>query len=392
MIVNFLYDKNGKLTNYVEKGNICFLDKKVKVNLNDKVSKTSDSSLIEEISNFEPRKIPVKLSVVARNNELLVVSYDDVSLKGNIVQHAHKRPTTKDEIIRSLSKLGNTHFYVEDIDASIDDDIFISVSELNDLRRRCISILTDNKTSVGLKNDIYKVKKNELKISVTNDISVLVRNEELLKYLLTKNVNIIYVTDYKLYKKYKDDKRVFYRVSRVSDYNKYEDERLLVSDNGSLYKNVVNNFLVSDAYMNISNSLSLYYMHKLGVKKVTLSVECDYENIRRTIKDYVGKYKYAPNVEVVVYGKPELMIMKYDLLGKYINGNTNNNEYYLEDRVGEKYKLIKSDDITYVMHYKNIDMLDDIDYLKSLGVTNFRIDLLDESKEMVDEILHELNI
>ena len=39
------------------------------------------------------------------------------------------------------------------------------------------------------------------------------------------------------------------------------------------------------------------------------------------------------------------------------------------------------------MHYKNIDMLNNIEYLKELGATNFRIDLLDETEEEIDKIL-----
>ena len=79
--------------------------------------------------------------------------------------------------------------------------------------------------------------------------------------------------------------------------------------------------------------------------------------------------------------------MKYSLLDKYVSNIKSDSKYYLEDRMSERYRIIKDNDLTYIMHYKNIDLIDDIEYLKSIGVTNFRIDLLDEDIQSIDNIL-----
>lgn len=396
MIVNFLYDKNMKLTNNVKKGNICYLDKKYNVSKDEILFKTTDSLLIKEIENYEPRKINITLKVKAKYNELLEVSYDNIKLKGNIVQHSINRPTSSEEIIRSLSKLGNTYFKIDNVIGDIDDNIFISVSELNDIRRRCISLLEEDKSNSGNKNNIVNVKKKEFKVSLTNDISILVRNENHLKYLLTKDVDKIYVTSFSLYQKYKEDERVFYRIPRVSkELIEFKNERLLISNLGSLYKYPKDNYVVSDAYLNTANSFSILKLHMDGVKKVTLSYELNLEDIERMMKDYYGKYKNNPNVEIVIYGKPELMIMKYCPLNKLVNKDNicmvckNGKKYYLEDRMNEKYRILNDNNhLTYIMHYKNINLLDEVSYLKSLGINNFRIDLLDETNDEIDNILN----
>lgn len=395
MIVNFLYDERGKLTSSVKAGSICYVDKKFYVDSKDDVYKTLDSKLEETIINYEVKKVPVKLKVKAKYNELLEVSYDYVTLKGNIVQSSINRPSTKEDILRSLSKLGNTPFEVSEYEIDVDDNVFISVSELNELRRKCIEILTTDKESIDVKANIKNITKEEYKCDITNEISVLVRNEAHLKYVLTKDIDIVYVTDYSLYQKYSDDKRVVYRTIRAPKFlNEFNNTKLLVSELGAFNKYKDNNNVTTDAYFNIVNSFALFKLLKDGAKKVTLSYELTYDKIERMLKDYAGKYKHPANVEVVVYGKPELMISEYCLLNTLMNKETpckfcknNRNIYEIEDRVGEKYRVLNENCLTYILHYKNIDMLNNIEYLKELGVTNFRIDLLDETEEEIDKIL-----
>ncbi len=71
---------------------------------------------------------------VAGNDETIVET-----VTGSIVQPASKRPMDEESIVKQLSKLGNTNFEAETVNAVIDDNngtgIFIPVSELNELRR-----------------------------------------------------------------------------------------------------------------------------------------------------------------------------------------------------------------------------------------------------------------
>ena len=194
--------------------------------------------------------------------------------------------------------------------------------------------------------------------------------------------------------KYKDDKRVFYRVSRIDNSLNFENERLLISELGSINKYPNNNYTVTDAYANVLNSYTVNKLLTSNVKKVTLSYELPIQDINSLFIVYKAKIKSIPNVEVVVYGKLELMISEYCLLNTLMNKENpckfcknNKNIYEIEDRVGEKYRILNDNCLTYIMHYKNIDMLNNIEYLKELGVTNFRIDLLDETEEEIDKIL-----
>ncbi len=92
------------------------------------------------------KKIPVDLS--------FSVSLDQVSLTltdedGNVACHrrqgaqrAQNHPLTTEQVCSRLSKLGNTPFVVRTIDGTVQEGCFLPVSELNDLRRGAVGLLT----------------------------------------------------------------------------------------------------------------------------------------------------------------------------------------------------------------------------------------------------------
>ena len=92
------------------------------------------------------------------------------------------------------------------------------------------------------------------------------------------------------------------------------------------------------------------------------------------------------------------MLMKYCPIKYLVNKNGKcisclNNQYHLDDKKGNKFGLLK-DDIhnIRVFDFRNIDLINNIDYLKSIGVTNFRIDLFDENEDEINDILRKIEI
>ena len=64
------------------------------------------------------------------------------------------------------------------------------------------------------------------------------------------------------------------------------------------------------------------------------------------------------------------------------------NKYYLLDKDNNKHRILNNNCITSIMHYKNTDLIDDINKYKELNIFNYRIDLLDETKEEVENIIN----
>ena len=63
--------------------------------------------------------------------------------KGEVVQEARKQPLTEESVRKQLCKIGNTVFSLEQFTVKMDEDSFLPVKTLNDLRRNGIRRLED---------------------------------------------------------------------------------------------------------------------------------------------------------------------------------------------------------------------------------------------------------
>ena len=311
MILNMLYNEKGLLVNHISK------------------------ELINFINNVENKKIPISFNVKAIINKPLEVSISDgvnvISVKSIVLEKAKNKPTTKEEVCSKLNKLGSTPFCLDKCEITL-DDVFIPMSFLNEVRRDLCDKLISKRCECNNKVNFKYEKKV---IEQNNDsMSALVRNEKQLKCVLGKMR--IYTEDYELYKKYKD-KNVFYKLPRIMhNFPDFKNENLLVSELGGIYKYSHGNYVVADYPLNITNSESVNFLHSLGVKISTISPE---------VTDFESLEKYSYPTEKIVYGKPDLMILKtFRNDGDYLKNNMNN------------YFPIIHGNYTTILHHQNIDL------------------------------------
>ena len=378
MIANFIYDKKDNLVSNGDSESIIYLDNKIGLTKNDLVYKTIDSKLLEELDNYDLKKINIDINAkIDGNNFILEVSdgINKVTKFDSIVEEALNSGTSKERIIEQLAKLGNTPFKVNNIDVVMDNNVFIPISKLNELRRSVIEELIDIRESSKkevIVNDIFKV--DRVDDDVHTNISVLVRNKEQLEACLDNNVDYIYVTDEDLYNEYKKNGNIYLRLDRVnSSYVDRNNDKLLIGELGSVNKYISNNEIVSDYYLNVVNSYDVDYLRKSGIKRIVLSIE----NTIDRIEDIVEASGNS-NLEVIVYGRLEAMVTKYDIIDMLTNGE--GNKYNLKDRNKSLYPIVRKNNLTHIFYYKNYDIIESIPRLKEIGINNYQISLFDEDK------------
>lgn len=398
LMVNFLYNEKGEFINKASRGAIVFLDNKIDLKKKGPVLKTVDACLEKELKNLEFKKILITCKVIALLNEPLRIIFSDgenvVEQKGSVVELAKTKETTEEIIKEKIGSLGNSPFVLKGIDIQKEDKVFLSMSELKEMRRNLveelISIRENKVPHPFLEKQRKGATKENLKSTEIMHLHVLVRNEDQLKYCLTKQVDSIYVTDEKLYEKYKENKKVILRLNRVKkSFKEYKRERLLVGETGAFYKYQKENTVITDYYFNIANSLSCNYFLK-SAHRVTLSIENNFEQIKEIMKEIKNKEK----IEIYLYGKPEVMIMKHCLLNMLVNQNEfcrvcfSKDKYYLQDRNGKLYRILndRENHLTHLLHWQVIDFRNVWNDLKKIGVQNYRIELLDETPEEIESI------
>lgn len=394
MIVNRLYNKDHLLVNEVSIGNICYLDNRLNIKIGDTVLKTIDSKLNQELNCIIEKKIPITVKVNCQHNKRIELTIKDnnnnqITVYGDKIEVSIKREVTKEDIIKQLSKVGNTPYRIEDIEITKDNNIFISLKNLNEIRRDAI----DKLTTLRKENKIPYLKNTYKEPSLTKEINnniylnILVRTEEQLKVCLNYPINTIYVTDYNLYLKYKDYPQIYYRLDRVmNNYKTYKNEKLLVGELGSVYKYHQDNTIITDYYLNITNHYSINLLKNYNVKRITLSVELNDNQIKNILK-------YTNQVELIIYGRLELMVMKYCPLKKCLNycKNCKNNQdkFYLEDKFNHNYPIINNQCLTHIMHYQVENKLDKLSTYQDMGISYYRLELFNEDKYEVEYLINQ---
>ncbi len=205
MIINKLYNNKKLLVNELKKNDICLVDNKIKTKVGDIVLKTIDSKLISELEKYSYKKIPVSYNAEFKINKPFSITITDeintITEYGDIVELSKSSEVTKDNIIKSLSKLGK----------------FISLKSLNEVRRKLVDKLIIERTNINKNIIINDITNNNIKSNKDKiNLNILVRNEEQLKCSLDNKLDNIYVTDYELYNKYKKLNNIYYRIPRIN--------------------------------------------------------------------------------------------------------------------------------------------------------------------------------
>ena len=369
----FKMKKNGNYVEKSSKGDIVEIKVDKKVDLNSKVVKTTDYNLVncvdEEIK-LSKKKIKISGIIECRKNEPIMLKIMDdsnsVEIKSdNLIEESINRPITNEEIRKQIEKLGNTVYEFNDLKVICDNDIFINLKELNDIRRKAVEELNNKRLySTLYKKESYNNLVNEYKED--KGYTYLIYDEDTYKKIKDKAKEII-IEDLNLYNDLSLDSKVILKIPRVIyEYPKY-DNKVLIGECGSIdmYKDKV-----SDFSFNVSNSYTVAFLHNQNIKRVTLSIELNKLQIKKLIDNYKERYNKLPNVEVIVSSVPEAMVCKYNLIKKY---NLNGNDNYLVDKFKNKFPIKIKNNLMYIYHYKKIEF-DDYEELFKYGVNTLRID------------------
>ncbi|MCI6899178.1 MAG: U32 family peptidase [Tenericutes bacterium] len=350
LIVNYLYNKNKKLVNTAT--DICYIDNKIGLTENDIVCKTIDYNLNKSLKELPSRKIPVTITVEAHINKNLSIELIDdqnnkISLQGNIVEKARTEAITQERIKQQASKLGNTPFECQNVHLKCDEEIFISIKELNDIRRSAVEKLIKKRQNCKVKFESKNVEFKKLQTEkMSPGIVAIVKTEEQLLTCLSNNIERIYTEVKPLYEKYKCKQTVFYKSKRC---------QLELKDN------VYNSSLVSDYFdfskyeelsgdygLNVYNIYTAYYLHKLGIQAVTLSVELSQLEIEQFIRLYESTFKEKSTFQMLCYGTVENMIIK----GNILNINKDDYDYCLTDIKSRVFPVFYDGVLTHVMNFE----------------------------------------
>ena len=388
-ICNKIY-QNDRLVHSVKAGETAEVDNKARVRTGEAIVKTSDVLLIKELDKIkEKRKVPINARMSARKGEALSLSLEDelghrVRAIGDIAQQSVTSPMTKADIGVSISKMGGSPYKLRQIDIECDDDIFIPKSVINELRRRAVSLLTEERISFPPRRiQTFTAKPAKMYEPAAKAIlHVLVRNEE--QFQAVKNIvdGDIYTGDKSLYLKHKDvTGQLRLKTDRLEKAaTPYKNERLLVTDHGAMHACQGKNDVVADYTLNILNSYTLNYYSSLSVGRFALSPELNIEQTTAMMREFRRANGFDPAIEALIHARHELMVLKHCVItgsGKKDCGVCRKKSYLIEDVNGRRFPIVTDENCNnYILNCAALKP--DINRLYGIGIRHFRIELFDE--------------
>jgi putative protease len=382
----------------------------------------SSAEVIKDIQDKYVSKnitLPISGYVRIRTGEhsQLTFFYKDLSVtvSGDEPSKAQNRPLDESEIGKRIRKLGDTCFELTNLDIDTDNESFMAVKAINELRRKACEELTNSlcelkmpKSSKGSRTISFeksRIKDNQT--GIANKLSVLVSTESQLVVANKEDgIDMIYVNaDIFLYRKGKEsllqeDREyalVLPHILRKRSY-KYFDSYLELLDLGKFKGVMVRNFeelewlneigykgqIYSDYTVYAWNNKALDFYDK-QFDKITLPVELN--------KKELGLINNNGKLSFLMYGYIPLMYsancIQNTLEGCINDLSGNKHIYRLTDRYKNVFSIEQNCLHCYNILYNTVPLSlhGQIEGILKRGINELRLDFSIESDTQTREVL-----
>lgn len=366
-----VFQKNGKIVKEAKKGDVITLEVKSYIPKGSIVLKTTDYKQLQEIQDkieHQTRKVKIKGTCVMKKGQPIRLTLKEqskeVTVESDItVEEAKTNVLDKERIMTQFQKLGNTCYEWEEFDLEMDENIFFPMKALNELRRKAVEKLNEERLKrvlfekqtyhVTLKDYPKEEKRTFYARSVTS-------------YQQKKNEkwDLIYAEE-PLYSTFQDP-RFQLKLPRIMKEYPNISQPVLIGELGSLFYQEFD----TDFSFHVTNSYTLAFLHRMGARKVTLSYELTDEQIKELLEGYEKRYQKHPNVELIISGYLEAMVTKYNFYEHY---HKKEKELYLMDRFHNLFPLENKQDYMIIYNSKKRNYKDARKYYE-MGINSLRIE------------------
>ena len=355
------------------------------------VNKTTSNKEINDLSKAikGPLVLPIKLKVEAKLGKKLSIAFSDY--RGNearaesdiLLEKASSSSATEESVYKNASKTDTHPYYIKEKEIDLENDLFIPVSIINDVRRKALNKLDELRTNLNHYEKKYKDY-------INRDFDFDNENELLVKCETKEQLDILSSLNLKLY----SIKALGQRNTFLDRINHEDSLKALDNEITSYYKETDGKDILASGYANITNSYTMDLYYEKGYSALILSLELSKRQIKLMIKAFEDRHGYLPNVGMYIYGKPDYMIMKSCPIAT-ANGMKKDHcnlcrhdKYYLNDRMNVRFPLITDEKCQVrVIADRPICLFTKIDELKDMGISFFYIDITNEDAEELDDII-----
>ena len=344
--------------------------------LNDEISKKIKSTDKKLEINFDftaklDKKLILKIYLEDENGNR-ILNLEEIS--ETLTQKAQKRAISEEDIKEKLSEIGDSEFTVKNIKIDIDENIFIPLSELKNLKRNAVEKFREKILSYFRRDLDCELKENNqeyFKLEIEKDepkdleIRVIVSNEEQKNFL--ENIKDEY-----------NIKEVYYRtydIAKQSMLSQHNLDNKLASNLYELLENK-NSDVMLNWNMNIVNSYTISVLEKIEkLESFIVSPEINFSKIRELGKTRLKK-------ALLIYSKLKGMTIDIDI--------ADSKNEIITNKENDKFNIIKNEYGTEIFLDKPLNIINIMEDIKKLNVDIVVLEFTTETIEDIKKVLKQL--
>ncbi len=418
-LLRHLYVRSNLSAGYYEKWN-----GKDMISLNNPSYAKLDDTITENIKKKYCEKAigcNINFTIYLKPNKLaqITATYKDVSVNvfGEMVSLAKNRPLNENDIEKQMRKTSNANFIVNKIYYDIADDCFMTIKQLNDLRRTVLNKLENTILEKTFRNLEDKKDKHSKFINCTSKpqnkadgFAISIMNNTQLRALNEFNISKVYIpADSILYndislKELKSiwpsqDKKpeIFLSLPRIIRNN---DKKYLEKVAGLFETKIFSGVLIKNLdeleYINqLKYDFKKEFDHNLYawnryasnfLKKEANQICAPLELSRYELNDLKDN-----NLQIVIYGHLPMMVSANCIMKTTDNCTKSNNSFRqsILDRYKKEHFVFCNCYHCYNEIYNSqpLSLHNEINHLEMDGYHNFRIDFTYENAKLVKSVL-----
>ncbi len=391
------------------------------------------------------RRVNIDITILKDKN-IEAAMWDNsfsVTTNGNVPLEAKNKPITKDFVVKQLGKLGETCFAADSINVQLDEGLFVTVSELNEIRRSLVELFTeeiketyrryvDNRVNKdnGLNIADSLNKDNSLNTNIayktieksysdfSNNITVLVSDMKQFETVISiYRGNRIYL-EYAQFSleeiasavKMGSEKNVevfialpyILRANAKAMLEKEIDTLREIEPSGYLFRNLESFFYLKNKGINIKkvifdsniyafNNETIKYYKSIGADIITASYETNGNEFKLLDRSFmeINVYGYFPVMLTAGCVRKTMNKCLKTLLSADEACKLKSKDTTIVDRKSSSFTVRTVCRYCYNIIYNSvpIGLFQNIDELEALGFCGYRISFTTESPEEIENIL-----
>lgn len=361
--------------------------------------------------------------VIQKENSALDNDILTVTAKGETVQEAQKQPLSEEAVRKQLNKFGNTAFRTQRLDVELDENVFLPVKALNELRRKACEMLEERLEELhGLRYERMVrskpviVQKRYENAKMRNRLHVSVLTKEQAEAALACGVERIYMssdlcTEQEWLKSFIQNRRENTELYLALPYILRQRDKLFLQEMEkllaeSLFEGVLvrnqeeiqwlsklqkqewTQHIVTDANLYIWNPKACEIFHKIG-KEHYIPYELNIHEIKE-LTEHTEVQEWAMSV----YGRIPMMITANCIARTNAGCRMQNQKQeqpfeVLTDRYKKRFPVYVNCKHCYNIIYNSLPLSlhQNMDKIENAGIHTFRLDFTAENGKDVGRII-----